>query len=402
MSNSTSESPEEPQSARAKPPLARAARDTSELDLWDFDEIDDLPAPAPKSVEAQPEEPEAPRPVVLPLATPSKPKMVSPTPRKHYGRQEPSANPASEAEPQARPYEPRKPTDDIGDIDDTTIRAPHKAPEPKNRPHSKKREAEHEATTDLQAPASESIDLEEIPSAGDEEWAPAATQVEEHTASPQANEGETPVVPSIPPANNAEESSSPDSSSPNPDPTVSPLHLKSLRQNFVLTNLEKVLLLGLVLVLGVTGVVLVKMAKDRLPIYDSQSVKPRFPVKGAHVTVQNITTFWREPIADRDHAQTAKLIPVVNLELEGGGGAIRVFFLNENGEIVGDPITRKVEAGSIEISSTGGFADPADHSAYRTGQKEPWLIEVKEAPSVDSPGGDFKPLFRAAIANDRQ
>lgn len=402
MSNSTSESPEEPQSPRAKPPLARAARDSSELDLWDFDEIDDLPAPAPNAVEATPVEPDAPKPVVLPPATPSKPKMVTPTPRRKFGQQEPSAKQAPEEEAPAQPYEPRKPMDDIGDIDDTTIRAPHKAPAPKHKPSPKPRETEPSATTDLQSYDSGSLEQETVPTPAVESVEMEAPPVEASAPSPAEIEPDAPVAPTGPIGNHAEESPSPTTPSSDPDPTVSPLHLSRLRRNFVLSNLEKVLLLGLVLILGVTGVVLVKMAKDRLPTHDPASIRPRFPVKGEHATVKDMTTFWREPIAGRDNVRTAKLIPVVKLDLEGSGGAIRIFFLNEKAEIVGDPITRKVEGGTLEISSTAGFADPAEHSAYRTGEMEPWLLEVREAPSVDSPGDDFKPLFRTAIANDRQ
>jgi hypothetical protein len=401
MSNSTSESQEEPQSPRAKPPLARAARDSSELDLWDFDEIDDLPSPAPKSVEVTPVEPAAPTPVVLPPATPSKPKMVTPTPRKQFGRPEPSGKQTNEDEAPSRPYEPRKPMDDIGDIEDTTIRPPHKAPEPKHKPNSKKRESEPTATTDLPPSESWSLEEEEASPPVEDEASMTAPQIDEPAPSLDAIEEEASVDATDAIENHAEASPSTTPPLSDPEATVSPLHLSSLRKNFVLSTLEKALLLGLVLILGVTGVVLVKMAKDRLPTHNPDSIRPSFPVKGAHVTVKGITTFWREPIADRDNARTAKLIPAVKLELEGSG-AIRVFFLNESGEIVGDPITRKAEGGTIEISSTGGFADPAEHSAYRTGEKEPWLLEVKEAPSVDSPGGDFKTLFRTAISNDRQ
>ena len=54
------------------------------------------------------------------------------------------------------------------------------------------------------------------------------------------------------------------------------------------------------------------------------------------------------------------------------------------------------------LAATAGFEDIGMHAAYRTGQSKSWSVEVREAPSEDSPVQDFKKLFEMSISTDRR
>jgi hypothetical protein len=52
------------------------------------------------------------------------------------------------------------------------------------------------------------------------------------------------------------------------------------------------------------------------------------------------------------------------------------------------------------VAATAGFEDVGMHAAYRTGQSEPWSVQVYEAPSEDTPGPAFKKLFEMNVSTD--
>lgn len=335
--------------------MARAPKDSSELDLWDFDGADDL----------SPQQPATELPPV------SKPRARSLTP-------EPRANAIGEGSPSVRSKKPapkapaqpfeqrRKVSDDIGELDDdlaasqpapvqekavapeTRVSSPRPAPEPELEPEMKP------------------VTREQVP---------------EVVADPVLEDELVPAEPA---------------------PAVAPLNVEAIRTRLGLSKLEKIGLIVLAVLLIAGGIYVLTTAGKRLPIHDASDDYPRYPVKGGRITVKSIESFWREPIAGKDTVRRdTKLIPVVKLELEGAPCAIRAFFRNENGETIGDPVTRAVSPGTVEISATAGLEDIAFHASYRAGQTPPWRLELLEAPSTDSPRPEFKKLLDTPLANDR-
>ncbi|MEI7925085.1 MAG: hypothetical protein WCI61_02670 [Chloroflexota bacterium] len=96
------------------------------------------------------------------------------------------------------------------------------------------------------------------------------------------------------------------------------------------------------------------------------------------------------------------LIPVAEITLQSGSGAIRALVVNDHGLAVGDPITRQIDGTTtLILPATDGFEDISMHAAYRTGQTKPWTLRVFEAPSANALGKDFKKLLELPISSDQ-
>ena len=177
----------------------------------------------------------------------------------------------------------------------------------------------------------------------------------------------------------------------------------SLRPRLHLTKLERLGLVALtVLLLG--GATLAFLTTiSRLPT-DSGRVKANdFPLRGSYVTIHSAVSFWRTPKAADTARRGTQLVPVVDLTSTGGPAAIRVFFRNSDGDVIGDAVTRYLQAGAkLEIAATAGFDDVGMHAAYRTGQNKAWTIEVLEAATENAPGPEFRKLFEMNISTDRR
>ena len=185
-------------------------------------------------------------------------------------------------------------------------------------------------------------------------------------------------------------------------PTAKPL---SLRPHLNLSKLEALSLLVLTLLLLAGGYWVYDHSLSRVLGQASQTQQVAFPVRGTHVTVSRVATYWREPLKGGSRVEAVRrgvvLIPVAEITLQGGPGAIRALFLNENGLAVGDPITRQIEgATTLTLPATDGFDDISMHAAYRTGQTKPWTLRIFEAASVGSQGKDFKKLLELPVSSD--
>ena len=134
------------------------------------------------------------------------------------------------------------------------------------------------------------------------------------------------------------------------------------------------------------------------------------PVKGMLAVVQDVETYWRKPILVGDKQdvvrQGIEMIPAMKVTLkEGDSGVLRAFFIDENGNSVGDSKTYRFADGrfldskssTIEFTATDGFASEADYNGYRMGAQR-WWIEVREAPSERTSGSDFDLLFKTPIS----
>jgi hypothetical protein len=141
---------------------------------------------------------------------------------------------------------------------------------------------------------------------------------------------------------------------------------------------------------------------SRVPTRPLISEKVDFPVSGKIVRITAASTYWRKPITSGDNADVVRrdtlLIPVLKLSLGSKTGAIRVFFRNEEGSVVGDVITRSVEGDSeITVVATAGFEDLGMHTAYRTGSGKRWHAQVFEAPSATASRDDFTMMLEMEI-----
>ena len=138
-----------------------------------------------------------------------------------------------------------------------------------------------------------------------------------------------------------------------------------------------------------------------------------FPVRGENLVIRNIETYWRKVNREEDVGVqlNTKFIPVAQIALKSSGvGSLRVFFENPKGDIVGDSVTRGFSEGTfddagketINIHSTGGFADLGDYNDYLTEQVHFWSLVVKEGAGAQPKGEDFKEIVRMRISPKRR
>ena len=118
-----------------------------------------------------------------------------------------------------------------------------------------------------------------------------------------------------------------------------------------------------------------------------------------------VETYWRAPDTQGDKVDTVQrgviLIPAIKIKVSGSSGAIRIFFRDSDGILVGDSTTLPISGEeTIAISATDGFTDMGMHASYRTGENPPWMIQVLEGPSVDAPIEKFKTLFKTEISTE--
>jgi hypothetical protein len=145
--------------------------------------------------------------------------------------------------------------------------------------------------------------------------------------------------------------------------------------------------------------------------------EPDFPAKGSIAQVKSAETYWRPPIKEGPDADPTQrdviLIPVIDVTLgscASATGVIRVLFYNDQGEIVGDSITRPYRDGrfirndspTTSFSATTGFTSFGEQEAYRAYLGKPWSIRVYEGPDETAPSSSFQLLFSTPISTKRQ
>lgn len=177
----------------------------------------------------------------------------------------------------------------------------------------------------------------------------------------------------------------------------------SLRPHLGLTGLERLGLIILLALLAVTATFVLIASSKGIRTETVKASARDFPIQGAKLTVQSAVTYWRPPITEGPETDVfrrdTQLLPVVELDTSGGPATIRVLFRNDERTIVGDAVTREIhQAGLIKIAATAGFDDLGMHAAYRTGESKAWTIEVYE----DTGSEDFRLLFEMNISTDRR
>jgi hypothetical protein len=205
---------------------------------------------------------------------------------------------------------------------------------------------------------------------------------------------DTPISQPLPPA--AEN----DEFSPPVRKNVAPV---SLKPRLNLSKVERIGLVALVALLLAGGVVAFLLTINRLPSASEFGRATDFPLQGKHFAILGAETYWRAPLAGDTARRGTQLVPVVKFKINGGPGAIRIVFRDSAGETVGDTVIRTVKSGGdLEISATAGFDDVGMYAAYHTGLSKPWTIDVSEAPSESALGTDFTKLFVTNISPDRR
>jgi hypothetical protein len=182
----------------------------------------------------------------------------------------------------------------------------------------------------------------------------------------------------------------------------------SLRPHLGLSKVERIGLISLVVLLLGGALTILIYSLNRLPTETDKADAQDFPIKGAHISIRSAKSFWRMPVTDGPNPDTfrrgTQLLPVLELDLASSApAAVRILFRNDERTLVGDAVTHAVRGdGKLSIAATAGFDDLGMYAAYRTGESKSWTIEVYEAPSEDTAGKEFKKLFEMNISTDRR
>lgn len=181
----------------------------------------------------------------------------------------------------------------------------------------------------------------------------------------------------------------------------------SLRPHLGLSKIERIGMIALAALLVVGALTILVISMNRLPTEAEKTDVNDFPVKGSHLSITSATSYWRAPITDGPEPDTfrreTQLLPVLEIGVSGGPAVLRILFRNDEREVIGDAVTRAVRScGTLKIPATAGFDEIGMHAAYRTGGTKPWTIEVYEAPSSETAGKDFRKLFEMNISSDRR
>jgi len=179
-----------------------------------------------------------------------------------------------------------------------------------------------------------------------------------------------------------------------------------------LSKLEKISTLACIL--GILGVFiyLIIYASDQHNFDTSMPYEANTPAMGEFAEIESIETWWAEPI-DSNTKFRAALVPCATITLgenATSGAILSVFYSNEEGLLEklrpkGDPFTHEFVSGKfletgtnqITIYGTDGLPKLAHFHYYRMQDQERWIIEVKEAQSLQRGIDNFKPLAKASI-----
>jgi hypothetical protein len=376
-------------SPRHRPSLENLNKNSTEQDLWDLDE-----RPTEKTVEEEPQP--APRRKGIPGTSPPPPPVDASS---HIASDDNTASPVLQVV-----VTPRHKISQSANVERLgRIRIPQA------------QTAENSYSPPAPARGSDSLedtfdnldhwDLSDARPHQDPTEEPSLALIDENSAlEPELKLSAPPATEDITPAAVASADPNRDEFSPAPKPDAKPI---SLRPTLGLTKIESIGLIGLAVILLAGGVWVYRNSLSRLDSQVSEGHSIRFPVQGNQLAVDKVATYWRAPIKKSGQVEAVRrgvvLIPVTELTLHGGPGAIRALVHNENGSPVGDPITRLIDGDTtLIIAATDGFEDISMHAAYRTGQTKPWTVRISEAPSANSRGQDFKKLLEVPISAERR
>jgi hypothetical protein len=180
----------------------------------------------------------------------------------------------------------------------------------------------------------------------------------------------------------------------------------SLRPHLGLNGVERIGLIGLAVLLLGGSIWFLATTVFRLPKPAVRLEARDFPIKGEKIRVDSAACYWRKPISEGKDADACRLgtllLPVIDLKTSGGSATVRVFFKDDEGNTIGDPIIRQVGEGTAKLAATAGIEDPGIFAAYRTGNSTRWTVQVFEVSSGDITGGKSNKLFEMEIPAERR
>ncbi len=353
--------------------LGDLAKDTTEIDLWafedDLEDIDSVSTPE-SGRSSQSTNIPAPRETAPPKKKAER-QGGQKTPEDGESRIRMNVNKprlkGRSAEGLAGQSKPESDFDDLEEWDDATARP-----------------AEEELPLD-------EIVVEEQPV---EQAKPAKAEKEETVAAAPVSE---------PPEGSPDEAADDDEFSAVPKPDAKPI---SLRPHLGLSKFERIGLICLVGILLGGSIWFLASTVYRLPRPALRLQARDFPIKGEKFLVDSAECYWRKPITEGEHADVCRrgtlLLPVIEMAVSEGSSTIRVFFKNDEGVTVGDPIIRRIGKGTVKIAGTAGIEDPGIFAAYRTGNATRWTVAVYEIPSGDIAKGEGRKLFEMEIPAERR
>jgi hypothetical protein len=350
--------------------LSKQANDFTEMDLWDLDAKWDTRTSPPESAEGSGGRIPTQRAFISRIQT-RKPANLRPV------------SSAAEEKSESHPA-PAEPHDSKAVIAEPSVSAPAS----EGPSASRKQRADKKSYISAKRPAKQTEPAKQTDAeSGIEADLDAAVEIPKDVQEPDVQE---PVV---------QETHEPQKVDPapadqSPVPAVPSIGSLSKIEKIAVFLLCSALLLGAALTLI--------HFSSRVPTRPLISEKVDFPVSGKIVRITAASTYWRKPITSGDNADVVRrdtlLIPVLKLSLGSKTGAIRVFFRNEEGSVVGDVITRSVAGDSeITVVATAGFEDLGMHTAYRTGSGKRWHAQVFEAPSATASRDDFTMMLEMEI-----
>lgn len=255
----------------------------------------------------------------------------------------------------------------------------------------------------------------EVPVVGD------ARKATEEPAKGKASNGENPVKPAEEKRESApapkesikagtkpgKEQKSWDESDDEKPEAAAPVSETGSARSFVssLSKIEKIAISGLLAALVVAATFTFVHFSNRVPTRSPLSEKIDFPVSGKLIEITAAATYWREPVTSGEKADVVrrgtKLIPVLKITMKAKPCAVRIFFRNEEGIVVGDGITRIVSGDTeLTIPATAGFDDIGMHAAYRTGESIPWVVQIYEGPNRGASREKFDKVLETEISTD--
>jgi hypothetical protein len=361
--------------ARHRPTLGNLAKDTTEMDLWDFE--DDLEL---SEHEEEPRAEEIQRP----------PSRDIPAPRERQGGK------PRETEERSVPKTPTGGEDRIR-MNVNKVRGTSRPSGPvtgQSKPESDFDELEHWEDARV-SPEIEDLPVETEPDLFEPISLPKVIPtLKPMPVAPEEVEKTAPVI--------KEEAD--DEFSPVIRENATPV---SLRPHLGLSNMERIGMIALAALLVVGALAVLIFSINRLPTEPEKAEANDFPIQGSHLSITSATSYWRAPITEGAAPDTfrreTQLLPVLEIGVSGGPAVLRILFRNDERAVIGDAVTRAVRSGgTLKIPATAGFDEVGMHAAYRTGGTKPWTIEVYEAPSAETAGKDFKKLFEMNISSDRR
>jgi hypothetical protein len=174
---------------------------------------------------------------------------------------------------------------------------------------------------------------------------------------------------------------------------------ETIREDKPTTMVEKTFI-G-VLLASLLGVAIWGVAAylDTAPNGELTEYKEDFPIQGESVTVENIETWWREPVRDGEDADIgvvveARLIPCASIKISDSSTTnLQVSFRDGENKLIGDIINLSVRDGQFEknnsneisVNATAGFNNPTTINPYINRDIEPWTLAIVESGTSDEP-----------------